>query len=285
MSKEAYYFSHDSNARNDPKILALRSEYGVQGYGIYWVLVEMLREANDYKLPTKAYIWNAIAMQVQSKDFTKEHAKQFVDYCINECDLFESDDKYFWSNSLINRMDKKNELSKKRSEAAKKRWQKDDNSAVYDENSNANAMQNDANAKQKVNLQSIKGKESKEKESKENKIKKDIKSTNVDYEAQFNEFWNLYGKKVGKKKCEDKFKKVLKDVSFDELMEGVKRYNADLKARNSEQFKKDPLTFLNGAHWEDEYQSGPKVNYGTHNKQNGGNGNDEEPKNKYAGIF
>lgn len=63
MSKEAYYFSHDTNARNDPKILALRDNWGVEGYGIYWVLIEMLRESNDYKLPIKPYIWNASAMQ------------------------------------------------------------------------------------------------------------------------------------------------------------------------------------------------------------------------------
>ena len=156
MSKEAYYFSHDSNARHDPKILGLRAEYGISGYGIYWVVVEMLREANDYKLPTKAYIWNAIAMQVQCNDFAKENAKSFVEYCINECDLFETDGEYFWSNSLLKRMDKKNDLSKKRSEAAKARWKKSDNSAVSEEsdntkesNSNANAMQNDANAMQR----------------------------------------------------------------------------------------------------------------------------------------
>lgn len=170
MSKEAYYFSHDSNARHDPKILALRSEFGIQGYGIYWVVVEMLREADGYKLPTKAYIWNAIAMQVQCKDFAKDDAKRFVEYCINECDLFDTDEDFFWSNSLLNRMDKKNELSKKRSEAAKARWKKSDKDAVSNDSeeaneskSNANAMQNDANAMQ---TDARKGNEIKEKENK-----------------------------------------------------------------------------------------------------------------------
>ena len=31
--KDAYFFSHDCNARNDPKILALRSVYGARGTG------------------------------------------------------------------------------------------------------------------------------------------------------------------------------------------------------------------------------------------------------------
>jgi DnaD/phage-associated family protein len=151
LSKEAYYFSHDANARHDPKILAMRSEYGIQGYGVYWVIVEMLREAEDFKLPLKKYIWNAIAMQVQCKDYAKEDAKSFVENCINEYELFETDSEYFWSKSLLKRMDKKNDVSEKRRAAAKKRWDKGN-----PEGSDANAMQNDANAMQ---TDAIKGNE------------------------------------------------------------------------------------------------------------------------------
>ncbi|MDQ7860585.1 DUF4373 domain-containing protein [Peribacillus frigoritolerans] len=50
MSKDAYYFTHDSNARHDPKVTAMRGVYGSEGYGWYWMLIEMLRESNDYKL-------------------------------------------------------------------------------------------------------------------------------------------------------------------------------------------------------------------------------------------
>ena len=51
--KEAYYFSHDANARNDIKIKAMMSRYGYEGYGMYWAIVEMLRETKDYELPWK----------------------------------------------------------------------------------------------------------------------------------------------------------------------------------------------------------------------------------------
>lgn len=30
--KDTYYFSHDSNALIDPKILAMRCDYGIEGY-------------------------------------------------------------------------------------------------------------------------------------------------------------------------------------------------------------------------------------------------------------
>ncbi|MEC1155514.1 DUF4373 domain-containing protein [Cytobacillus horneckiae] len=162
MSKEAYYFSHDANARHDPKILALRSEYGVKGYGIFWIIIEMLRNEDDYKLPIKNYVWNAIAMQVQCNDFAKDDAKQFVEFCINECDLFKNDDEFFWSESLVKRMEKKESVSQKRSAAAKARWSKANDTNDSDNPKNANVMQNDANVMQS---DAIKGKESKVKES------------------------------------------------------------------------------------------------------------------------
>jgi len=40
MKKEAYYFSLDSNARDDPKILQLRMEMGWEGYGLFWAIIE-----------------------------------------------------------------------------------------------------------------------------------------------------------------------------------------------------------------------------------------------------
>ena len=44
--KTSFYFDHDYNARNDQKILELRSEYGWAGYGIYFAIIEVLCESN-----------------------------------------------------------------------------------------------------------------------------------------------------------------------------------------------------------------------------------------------
>lgn len=149
MRGEQYYFSHDVDARNDSKILMMRSVYGMKGYGWYWVLIEMLRAEADYKIMLKQYTWNALAMQMQCTD---KEVHEFVQFCIEEVELFASDGKAFWSNSLIRRMgaieqkavDKKARAQK----AANARWgnkdkalstvdstQKEDNSVQ-----NANAM-------------------------------------------------------------------------------------------------------------------------------------------------
>ena len=48
--KDAYYFSHDSNARNDQRIIKLRRKLGAEGYGIYFMLIEILRDQVGYRL-------------------------------------------------------------------------------------------------------------------------------------------------------------------------------------------------------------------------------------------
>ena len=62
--KDTYYFSHDSNANQDPKILAMRSVYGWEGYGWYWLLVEMLREQEDYRINIQG---NTLSMRSHCK--------------------------------------------------------------------------------------------------------------------------------------------------------------------------------------------------------------------------
>ena len=51
MNKDAYYFPHFSNARTDRKILRLRKELNIEGYGIYFMLLEVLRDAPEFKYP------------------------------------------------------------------------------------------------------------------------------------------------------------------------------------------------------------------------------------------
>ena len=48
MSKDAYYFTHDSNAKYDPKCALLIDQLGMEGYGIYWMLIEVLRDQPDH---------------------------------------------------------------------------------------------------------------------------------------------------------------------------------------------------------------------------------------------
>lgn len=204
--KEAYYFSHDSNARNDKKILDMLSVYGAEGYGWYWMLVEMMRDATDYKLDMQSkYSFNAFAMQLHA-DSTK--IKEFITDCINEFGLFESDGAFFWSNSLLRRMEKKKKVSESRSNAANKRW------------SNANASKNDADAMQND------AKESKEKESKGKEIES---STTTDdelgkIEKAYSEIHQCFGIKPKEWPLVNSF--LNKGVSSDLIIEVMKEKHA-----------------------------------------------------------
>jgi hypothetical protein len=140
-AKDVYYFSHDCNARNDEKILAMRSVYGLEGYAMFFMIVEIMREQNQYKLEMNKYIWSTLAMQMHTE---ASKVQKFVEDCINEFQLFVLKDEFLYSESLIKRMNLFKEISEIRSEAAKKRWEKA-NSMQNECKSNANALQNDAN--------------------------------------------------------------------------------------------------------------------------------------------
>lgn len=130
--KDAYYFSHDSNALTDPKILSMRCDYGFESYGLYWAIIEMLRNESTYKLPLDRNTYRAIKMQTA----TTIDIEKFINDCINEYKdnesgngLFNTDGKSFWSESLLRRMEKYETLKEKRSQAGKKamqnRWGKE----------------------------------------------------------------------------------------------------------------------------------------------------------------
>ena len=92
--KESFYFSHDSNARHDERIVPLRFKLGWEGYGIYWALVEKLREVSGFKLK-KDYEMIGYDLNV-----TVECIRSVVE----DFNLFKTDKHYFWSESLRHRM-------------------------------------------------------------------------------------------------------------------------------------------------------------------------------------
>lgn len=165
--KDAYFFSHDCNARNDPKILALRSVYGAEGYGVYFMLVEILREQPEYKLPVTKYIWNTLAMQMQME---ASRLEQIINDCCTEFSdggdntLLVNDGDFLYSASLLRRMGKVDDISKLRREAARKRWENQPCKDSGEKEPDANAKQEDSKEKKK------KGKKSKAEQSKEKEM-------------------------------------------------------------------------------------------------------------------
>ena len=124
---QSYYFSHDINASNDPKIAAMISELGMISYAWWWILIEKLAAADDYKLPLKKYTFVALdnelkmdneqiltsVQQVFNKNQHVLEQNAMCSFCsflliyllIHDYELLDCDDEYFWSPSLIRRFE------------------------------------------------------------------------------------------------------------------------------------------------------------------------------------
>lgn len=111
MIKDTYYFSHDSNARNDIKLIKVRRALGMEGYGIYFCLIEILREQNDFKLPISAVSDLAFDMHVSEEKVTA---------IIKSFDLFCLEDDKFFSSRLLRSMSELTEKRQRFIEAGKK---------------------------------------------------------------------------------------------------------------------------------------------------------------------
>ena len=66
--------------------------------------------------------------------------------------------------------------------------------------------------------------------------------------TRFAEFWDLYGKKVDRPKCEKKFSK-LTSTEIVLLFTNLPLY---IKSKPEKQYRKDPIRWLNGKCWNDE---------------------------------
>ncbi len=116
MKNKDYYFKHDYNPTNDPKIICLIGNYGGLGYGIFWKIIEMLHQEKEYKLPLKKYIYEAIAKQMLS---SVEQVEAIINECINVYELFVSDSVFFWSNRVFDNIEKQKKISNIRSLAGR----------------------------------------------------------------------------------------------------------------------------------------------------------------------
>jgi hypothetical protein len=112
MKKETFYFSHDYNARNDTKILYMRNELGMEGYGIYWYLIEALADAGGI-LPLKI-------LPVLAKQMDATLVK--VEGVVNNYELFEVSENEFVSQRLLKHLEYREILSEQGKKGALKRW-------------------------------------------------------------------------------------------------------------------------------------------------------------------
>lgn len=220
------WFKHDTDALQDAKIEKLIMKYGLEGYGLYFACVELI----------------AAGLSVDNCSFELEHdekllahkfkkspnkIKEMLAFMI-EIGLFQynEDSKHIVCIKLLKRVD--NTMS---------------------QNQEIKKIQNNGNFKKlKETLSNLKS-------FKTDKIRKDTDTDNLkQIESFFDQFWELYPKKVAKSKTRSIFIKLKPDEKlFNEIIKGLQTYlRCDQWQKNKGQFIPYPATFLNQERWKDE---------------------------------
>ena len=140
--KETFYFPHDYNAMQDEKIKMLIRKHGMEGYGIFWGIVEMLYNNA-----------NALRTDYEGIAYDMRTNSDKIESIINDFELFVVDGDLFGSESIERRLNERKEKSRKAKESANYRWK----------NANALRMHSECNA-----IKEKKVKEKKEKKENNN---------------------------------------------------------------------------------------------------------------------
>ena len=195
MNKDAYYFPHFCNARHDRKLRRARKELGLEAYGIFFMLLEVLREQTDYAFPMDD-------IDLLAEEFGTSEQK--IRTVISNYGLFEITENHsFFSSKLLMFIQPYLDRKKQARVAANARWHKELPEPMQ-EQSSSNA--------------------SKVKKSKVNK---------EEYKDDFECFWNEYPAKSqgkgSKVKAHQLYIHQRKTYTHDDLMKSIKGYISTLK--------------------------------------------------------
>lgn len=97
MAKDAYWFRHEVGASRTLRMLKIQHIYGHEGKGVYWDLVEVLREQDGYKYSSDESDLQLLCKLIGHNDFTRFYNifKEFL-----KLGLLEDKKGYFFSPKL-----------------------------------------------------------------------------------------------------------------------------------------------------------------------------------------
>ncbi len=206
------YFLHDSNSFEDEKVTLLFMEFGYEGLGLFYTILEKLAKQEK---PIRTDV-----LKMQLKVGKKlEKCWNFME----SIDIVSSNNGETFNKQLLN-FSEKYKIKKEKNTERISQWR--DNQDIKENVTCYKSVRN-----------SPKVKESKVNRSKVNIIDND-----------FLEWWNLYNKKEGKEKS-IKLWNLLTNEEKNIALIKVKEY---VEATPDIQFRKNPTTYLNGKHFNDE---------------------------------
>jgi hypothetical protein len=111
--KYSFYFPHDFNAHNDPKMVRLEME-GWDLFGLYWAIIEMLHEQGGF-----------LDNDPEAISFALRANKERITKLLNFPGIFEISDGKITCQRVIRNLQDRREKSDKAKESINKRWHKD----------------------------------------------------------------------------------------------------------------------------------------------------------------
>lgn len=102
------YFTHEAGAIRDPKIIRMMVKWKCEGYGLYWAIVEAMREQTGYKIKIDDYTYEWLSHICFC---SIETIKEFVDDCVNIYKLFILKNEYLFSERLLRDMEEMERVS------------------------------------------------------------------------------------------------------------------------------------------------------------------------------
>ena len=257
--KDAYYFPHDANARNDEKMLSLLSKNGIQAYGIYWMFIESMHEEPSGKLKCEFLDAYAFQWHVDLDTLTK---------CYNdavEIGLFNTDKKRFWSERVLRNKEYRAYVKEARSMGGKKgmarRWGSrnlvitPDNSPITPDNKGNEKKEKEMKEKEILETKTLVPLDEerelalKEKEKERLRVKRKFEKERAD---AFAEWWATYPRKDDKKKAVKKWEVLFPlgtkedklNLTLTNIWAFTERYKKQCLGREKDKIKL-PATFLN----------------------------------------
>lgn len=229
------WFRHDSNANLDEKLQEVLLDYGLEGYGLYWYCIELIvgKVAPDninFQLKHDARIIARNTGSTPQK--VEEMMKRFVDV-----GLFENKGGMITCLKVAKRL----MTSSTSNVQMRSMIQNIKSNQIVEEPSR---HRHDGIMTLSCQIEEI------DKKDKIRLDKKEKPSTSI-LDDGFEEFWNLYPKKVGKTLAQTSWKK--SKVKIDDVLKTLQwQIESELWQKQSGQYIPNPATYLNQGRWKDE---------------------------------
>lgn len=246
------YIPHDSNTRNKAELIQLRIKHGAAGYGVYWMILERLREDEHYMSITD---YNSIAFDLHADaSLIKSVVEQFGLFSFTE------NGECFYSELLNDRMALMDSKTKKRAEAGKKgaakRWGNKSIAKPSENNSNAIAKPSE--------IDSNKIKQNKTKLNKTNTNNARVSTPAPPPDSKFREnfthkIWPLFGKKTKFEPAyQAYYEDLLEGATDDQIIAALKNLTEYYRINGTQQrYMVNPQTYFEERRYTDSLDLTP----------------------------